>query len=351
MRTLDRPRALSEIAEQAGFSLSDVAFVSGLEESTISRLWSDVSWLDRVTGSSLQRLIASVPGVAEYVTTYSLAARLSWLIRSLAEEGLVVNDEALQSCRRDRVPQPYVGNALEAALHTMRGDVPKVVSYLARFWGRDQDRALERLYSRRKDDGLLSNPEILLAASAELAPQTVRRAYSFHSILAQATLAHYATRTSDIGTAPWSTAADRRGAFTLRSRVMGQLIERNDCDLAEKYERTVTDSPVLTAIEEWSFPTYMRDSRPNSDFAVPRSLLLRNTAREVIREIGEYNDAYMHYLLSTYIPIALERDPTFGLSLDKVANAIRQRLETTDDPHMRALYEKTLHDLNGDTND
>ena len=351
MRPPDRPRALSEIAEQAGFSLSDVAFVCGLEESTISRLWTDAGWLDRVTGSSLQRLIASVPGVAHYVTAYSLAARFSWLTRALADEGLVVNDAALQSCRRDEIPEPYVGNALEAALYTMRGDVPKVVSYLARFWGRDQDRALERLYARHGDGRLLSNPQVLLTRSAELAPQTVRKAYSFHSILAQATLAHHAARTSQIDPDLWSAAADRRGAFTLRSRVMGQMIEHDDRDLAEKYERTVDSSPVLTLIEEWSFPTYTRDSRPNSDFAMPRSLLLRNTAREIVREIGQYNNAYRHYLLTTYIPLALERDPTFGLSLEKVAAAIQHRLEETDDKAMHSLYEKTIHDMNGELND
>jgi hypothetical protein len=86
----------------------------------------------------------------------------------------------------------------------------------------------------------------------------------------------------------------------------------------------VADSPVLTVIEDWSFPTYMRDARPNSDFALPSSILLRNTAGEVIREVNEvneYSDAYVHYLLSTYLPLALKRDPTFGLNLRGVAAA------------------------------
>jgi hypothetical protein len=351
MRTSDRPQALSEIAEEAGFSRSDVALVSGLEESTISRLWSDPAWLDRVTGSSLQKLIASVPGVADYVTSFSLADRLSRLIHGLADEGLVVNEEALRSCRVDGIPEPYVGNALEAALHTMRADVPKVVPYLARFWGRDQDRALERLYSRQEGDGLLANPDILLSASVDLAPLVVRKGYSFHSILAQATLVHHAARDTDIDPEIWTSAADRRGAFILRSRVMGQLIDHDDRDLAEKYDRMVTDSGVLTLIEEWSFPTYTRDSRPDSDFAMPRSLLLRNTSREVVREIGEYGEAYVHYLLTTYVPLALRRDPTFGLNLDKVVAAVRERLDRTDDRTMRALCEKTLHDLDGEPDD
>jgi hypothetical protein len=75
----------------------------------------------------------------------------------------------------------------------------------------------------------------------------------------------------------------------------------------------VKDTPVLAIVEEWSFPTYTRDSKPNSDFSLPGSLLLRNTASEVLREISDYTDAYLYYLAATYLPLALERDPTFGL--------------------------------------
>jgi hypothetical protein len=348
----DDPQALSKIAEQAGFNLSDVAFVSGLDESTISRLWTDPGWLDRITGGSLQKLIASVPGVADYVTAHSLAVRRARLIRELADEGLIVNEVSLKACTRDGVPEPFIGNALEAALHTMRGDAPKMVSYLARFWGRDQDRVLERLYTKQKAKAMLENPEALLTASTELAPKLVRKAYSFHSILAHAALAHHVGRATGRAEPVFSPQTDdRRGAFTHRSSVMGLLIEQNDCDLAEKYEQMVADSPVLTVIEDWSFPTYMRDARPNSDFALPSSILLRNTADEVIREVNEYSDAYVHYLLSTYLPLALKRDPTFGLSIRRVASAIGHRFEVTSDRDVRKVCEKTLRDLNGELSD
>ena len=36
-----QPRSLSKVTEDAGFTMSDVAFVSGLDESTVSRLWDD----------------------------------------------------------------------------------------------------------------------------------------------------------------------------------------------------------------------------------------------------------------------------------------------------------------------
>jgi hypothetical protein len=48
------PTALADIAGAAGLGMSDVAFTAGLDESTISRLWTDPHWLDRITGASLQ---------------------------------------------------------------------------------------------------------------------------------------------------------------------------------------------------------------------------------------------------------------------------------------------------------
>ena len=62
-------------------------------------------------------------------------------------------------------------------------------------------------------------------------------------------------------------------------------------------------------------PHLYRDSRPNADFSLPGSILLRKTAKEVLREINNYTDAYLFYLCRTYLPLALDKDPTFGLKL------------------------------------
>ena len=61
MQEGDDPLTLSEIAENAAFSMSDVAFIAGLEESTVYRLWENPGWLEKVSGRSLQALIATLP--------------------------------------------------------------------------------------------------------------------------------------------------------------------------------------------------------------------------------------------------------------------------------------------------
>lgn len=345
MGDMRQPATLGEIAEDAGLYPSDVALTAGLDESTISRLWADPAWLDRITGASLQRIIASVPGVHEYVGARSLAARLSPLIAELKAEGLDVDESAVEACCADGVPIQYVADALLAALHMVRGDDAKVASYLAKFWGRDQDRALERLFSSG-EGRLLIGPAPLISASAELAPRLRRPGYSFHAILAAAVLAHHAQRATPdtVDTAP---AGGRLGALSLRSNVMGALIGTDDFDLAARYGHMVAGSPVLAVVEDWAFPTYTRDMRPEPGFTLPRSLLLRNTAAEVIREIGCYGGAYVHYLLSVYVPRALTRDPTFGLALPALGGAIRERLDRDDDSILHAVCERALRNLGG----
>jgi hypothetical protein len=349
MRWQPEPVALADLAADVGLTPADVAAVAGLDESTISRLWNDARWLDRAKGATLKQLIGSVPGIADYVTAYSIASRLSELAEELASAGLEVDGRAVEDCQSDAVLAPYVGNALRAALHIVRGEDVAAAAQLARFWGRDQDRALERLFSGG-EGRLLAEPEALISAAADLAPRLHRPAYSLHAVLASAVLAHHLQR-SGPSRASVAVPADRHEAVSIRSNIMGALIEHDDLDLAVSYERLVAAAPVLRGIEEWAFPTYTRDARLDPGLTLPRSLLLRNTAAEVIREIGCYSAAYVHYLLTVYVPLALARDPTFGLALGSLRAAIRERAEHEDNPALRTACERTLRVLGGSHDD
>ncbi|MGH3389255.1 MAG: hypothetical protein ACRDOO_10300 [Actinomadura sp.] len=340
------PKSLSEITQALGLNMSDVASFSGLDESTIFRLWDNTGWLDRVSGRSLQSLMSSVPGIAEYSVSHSIQKRRNMLVAQLQAQGLSVDLRALES---STVAQQHLLNALEAALYVVRGDSPqKVSSYLARFWGREQDRALEALYSTEDGHGLLKDPDKLLEHSIELAPRLNRKTYSFHSILALNILTHQVskvTRALDPDLA--FQVPGRQTAFAMRGVVMGALISSNNLDLAERYHRELERTPVYEALEEWSFPTYTRDVRISPDFALSGSPQLRNTAREVLREIASYNDAYLYYLVSTYIPLALRRDPTFGLSIAELVTALEQRGADCKDSKIRASCITLVRQLKG----
>lgn len=334
----DLPLKLCDIAEGSAFSMADVAFISGLEESTICRLWDKPDWLDKVSGRSLQALIATVPGLGEYVAHFSVLSRRRKLIDDLTAEGLIVNEAAIARCVADGIPEPYISTALQAAIHIMRGEESQASSYLARFWGTGQDRALTALFSSDTENGLLINPGQLIGASAQIAPHVHSKGYSFHTIITQAVFGHYigkATGHLDASTLPDVT--DRQSAFTHRSSVMGLLINNNDRELAERYNKLVVVTPVLKTVEAWSFPTYTRDSRPNSDFTLPRSLLLRNTASEILKEItsGNYSEAYIYYLATVYLPIALSRDETFGLRDKELQSALLNCGDQSNDASIR----------------
>ena len=79
----------------------------------------------------------------------------------------------------------------------------------------------------------------------------------------------------------------RNTALAFRSSVIGQIMATNDADLAAGYGRTVKSSPLLAMVEDWAFPTYTHDAKPTPDFSLPRSLLLRHTASEVLREVEQ----------------------------------------------------------------
>jgi hypothetical protein len=278
-----------------------------------------------------------------------MRSRRAKLIQELAAEGLEADEAAINQYIASGIPEQYLSAALQAAIHIMRGENAKANSYLARFWGAGQDRALTALFSPDNATGLLKNQSALITASTALAPNITRKGYSFHTIITQAVFRHY------IGKAIGHTEVmkpgeivDRQTAFTYRASVMGLLISTNDQDLAERYNKVTATTPVLRTVEDWAFPTYTRDTRPNSDFTLPRSLLLRNTSQEIVAEISSdsYGDAYVSYLTNTYLPIALERDPTFGLHIPELKSALLGRRDRSDDAKLRRMYEtfvKKLH--------
>lgn len=331
-----QPRSLAQVTDDAGFTMSDLAFVAGLDESTVSRLWDNPHWLDRVSGRSLQSLIASVPGIAEYVASHSMLSRRNNLVEQLEDQGITVNRAAIVLSARTDIPHQYLFNALEAALNIMRGDDRKVSSCLPRFWGVQQNRALEYLFAPTGNQALLKNPQRLVSASVTMMPRLDRKGYSFHSILAKATFAHHVgIAKGELNNDFVSPITDRQSAFMVRSGIMGMLISSGDIALARQYEKMVESTPVLRMIEEWSFPTYTRDNKPNADFSLPKSILLRRTANEILHELDHYTDAYIYYLCRTYLPLALAKDPTFGLKLTDLRNSLIRRADTCKDATVR----------------
>jgi len=348
-----KPKSLAAIAADSGFSMSDVAFLAGLEESTVCRLWDEPEWLDRIKGRSLQALISVVPGVGEYVFGYPLANRRSVLADELSDVGLEINRSSYRQLVRDEsVPEQYLGNALTAALQIVRSDSRAAAAHLVRFWGREQDYALGFLFADPENKGLLLNAGPLLEAARSMLNTLERHKTSFHAIVAHAVLIHHVVKAKgELLTDLSPSSIERHTALTYRSAMTGLMLQSNDREVAHAYGRTMTSNPLLSMIEAWAFPTYTHDAKPTTDFSLPPSLLLRHTANEILWEIDHYNDAYLYYLLETGIPPVIQRDHTFGLRVSDLAARIQRRLETCADPVVTAACKSFLDKLRADPAD
>jgi len=340
-------RALREIADEAGYTAQNVASLTGLHLSTILRHWHDPRWLEQFEGSSLQRLIVVVPGVDEYVRTYPQRVRQQRLAEELREMGIEVDGEGV-SYATDQlgIAPAFIGNALETTLLLARGDARQAVSYLTTFWGCQQDRALRVLFAVDGPGRLLEDCDPLLSAAQAMHEQLrPRRGFSFPRIVAQQVLVHHLARVTGQMPESYFDPRHTRTAFILRGAYMGAIIHSDELALARRYREIVDSNPVARLIELWSFPTWTRDRNATPDFTLERSLLLRHTAREIISELQHYNETYVWYLATTYLPLALEMDPTFGFQLAELGAALRSRIGGIASEHVRDACERLVKAL------
>jgi hypothetical protein len=341
------PITLAELAERSGLAAADVAFLAQLEESTVSRLWTAADWLDRVKGKTLQSLVAVLPGVAEHLVRDTLNRRRRQLVAELEENRLHVDQEAFRRMVvAEGVPEQILANALDAALCIMSGNPQETARYLARFWGRMLDTTLSSLWVAPELGGVFADPGPLFEAAEALAIKLVGNAHSYHAMLGHATLAHHVAKaTGRLLYVPNGDKMSRQMVMSYRSTLIGQLIQTGDLDVAERYGRMAHKSTLLGMVERWSFPTYNRDAAVTTDFSLPGSILLRNTSRQLLSDLGTENEAYFFYLAGTAVPFMLRCDPTLGLKAPQVRARIVERMETHTAPVTRDASAVLLRSL------
>ncbi|MFI6044220.1 hypothetical protein ACIA8C_21495 [Nocardia sp. NPDC051321] len=303
-----------------------------MPKSTLSRLWRDEAWLDRAMGPTLQQLIAVLPGLGEYVMARSYAARLSDVLRACDAIGLAVRPDRIRTLA-ESCPIQYVTNVLAAAVAIMRLDTAGAFSQLARRWGDKQDIAIDALFDR-SPNGLLDDPAPLTAQSVRLVELSDIRDNSMYSTVGHGILVHKLTKLNEMGAAEISSGCrDRRSAFTYRSAVIGRLLRAEDIAAADAYRAQVQDNDLLLRTELWSLASYSADVPVTPDFSLPPTIL-RGTAEDVMRDIFIRNNTYLHYLLTSAIPVLLRYDPSFGGKRLELVSAITDRIE-------RGAYRRT----------
>lgn len=337
-------RSLAAIADSESFNLSDIAFVAKIPKSTLSRLWHDTGWLDRVSGSTLQQLLAVLPSVGEYVTERSVSARFAEVRSACESAGLALRTDDLRMLSAGYPPQ-FVLTTLEAAVSIVRLDRRRAFACLARCWGARYDTALDALFAD-PPSGLLANAEPLVRCALQLAQPLRRDDNSLRSTLGRGMLVHKLTKLGGGRIARDHDFDTRDSAFRYRSTVMGLLLETDDLDLAEYYGRLVSESWLLRRNELWSLASYSADIPATADFSIPVTKLVR-TAEEVVTDLDRRSDAYVHYLLSSAIPVLLQTDPRFGGKQDELRAAIVSRIERVPNRMSKDIAAGLVKSLSG----
>lgn len=319
-------RSLSDIAESNLLSMADLAFLSQVPVSTLSRLWQDESWLDRVSGPTLQLLLGALPGLAEHLARRGCAARLEGAVRKCRDAGLELRPGAMARFLADVRLIPHLATALSAAAGVARLDPREATAYLARCWGSRQDLALDAAFSAGPDR-LLADPAGLLAQARDLVGRVEVGNNALHPTVAYGILVHKIAKAT--GAPPVLHRPDtpeRHSAFAYRSGVIGVLLHTDDLETSIAYQRALERNPLLRRNELWSLSSYCADIQQTPQFTVTMTRGLRRTAGEVIRDVGLRNETYLHYLVNTAIPVLLERDPGFGGQQAELRRSLHERL-------------------------
>lgn len=344
-----RLNTLRNIASDAKLSMADIAFLSHLPKSTLSRLWDEEDWLDRITGHSLKQLVSVLPELIPHLSRQSCGPRLSRAAMRCRELGLPIRMDRVRSLIESGCAAQRVILALEAAVAIMELNRHDSASYLARCWGFDQDVALDALLAPKTSaKALLADNTLLLNNASQLCDGFgAGRGLSMQTIVARGILVHKTMKLTDqepILALPETTSNE---AFTYRSAVIGHLLSAGDLDIVDKYRRSIDQHPLLRANEVWSLSTYAKDIRQTTDFRVPKPASLIMTATEIVKDTANLNEAYLYYLVSIAVPAILDHDPTFGSRRLELASALAFRLEVGLHPQVTALCVSMIRSLTG----
>jgi hypothetical protein len=286
--------------------------------------------------TSVRKVLAILPGADVEYGASVLQDREDALAQRADRLGVSLDRRAVQQAVDSGtiVPQ-YLYNAIEAALNLLENDVTRAVKCLRSCWGREQTKALDLAFGTADLSPVLSDTTAVCEAAKNTFRHLMDSAYSYQRTIAQGHLAHHIGKATGEQLYDGSVRRRQKGlrhekaGFFLRSSYMGVLRQTDDLDLAARYSEFVSQNQFAHVMELWAFPSWTGDLPPSESFSVPRGLPLSRTAAEVVTEIASYNEAYVWYLATTYIPRALEEvDPTFGHSVPRLVSSLRSRADT-----------------------
>ncbi|GIZ96656.1 MULTISPECIES: hypothetical protein [Tsukamurella] len=320
-------RTLGELAEKAGLAATDIAVLSGVSRSSVSRLWSDPRWLDKASGSIAQALSAVVPGIRDYATLVADTVATRRAGEACEAAGLEL-DWSLLADLVDEDGAVGVVPALFGAA-ALAGNAETAAHALSRCWGAAADRACDAIFRPPSSGGVVADPgavvdgarRIVAGAPADGAREVIGRGMALHRLTRNCGHDRREPEQSSSGF-PLSEAFRYRGAAT------GRMIA-GDSDVLRRYRAVLVREAALQWAEVWSLATYSRDLAPR--ISGPMKLKpgrLRGTAEQVLADLDATTPAYQEYLLTCAIPLLVQADPRFGNQDQQLVAVLSDRVDS-----------------------
>ncbi|OZC96792.1 hypothetical protein CH281_23325 [Rhodococcus sp. 06-221-2] len=307
--------------------MADVVLLSGISTSTVSRLWSDHFWLDKIGGSTLQSLVAVIPDLAGYVARRSRTRVLEGALRQCSEAGLEISKPALGCIVRQPNSGIHLATVLNAAAGVMRQDQRSAHAWLTRSWGAAPDLALDALFTVGPDGLLINQDQFLSQATRMVETTTSTSDSSLYSTVGSGMLVHKLTKIDRTSMVTPVDAPQRRSAFLYRSSVIGAIFASGDVDVSRRYAARVKGSPLLQRNELWSIASYSSDLAQSADFSIPSTTTLSDTVSIILHDLENMNEAYVHYLVTSAIPAVLAHGNGFGAAKPRLTQTLKRRLD------------------------
>lgn len=319
----------------------DAARLSGVSQSTLSRLWGNPHWIQRVEGDTLSKLMAVSPSVGTHVRKWGESQRLDAAARSVEAAGAGLRHGALTELVHT-APASTVIALLSAVTEMMQGHYDNASRMFASSWGQRSNGVVDTFFESGSV-GIFEDVGTILASAEEFVSNPPGFA-DVTQIVGYGVVEHKLIRSG--ANQRLRVLDDGRDtlAFLSRSSTIARILSSDDLAFVESYRDRVSTRQDSMAMELWSHATYAQDI-PLCQRRLPKTTRLAATAAMTAADLHTQNDAYVYYLLVVALPLFLRVDPRLIGHCPPLLSALKTVAEERAEDRIRAAATTLLVDL------
>ncbi|MHA3024297.1 hypothetical protein ACXPWS_28990 [Mycobacterium sp. BMJ-28] len=315
----------------------DASSLSGVSQSTLSRLWDNPRWIERVEGGTLSKLMAVSPSIARYVQKWGENQRLDAAVQSTHAAGASIREAALGALIRS-APVSTVITLLSGVAEMLHGRSDNASRLFSAGWGQRTNGVADMFFASGPA-GIFENHDSVLKSADEFVSDPPGFA-DVAQIVGYGIVEHKLIKA---GVLQPRHVQDTSCALTFltRSTVIARLLAEDDLSFVEWYQDRVGTEQGLAAMELWSHATYAGDMTLGRR-RLPKNTSLALTAAMTASDMRTQNNAYVYYLVRIALPLLLAADPGMTGRCPAVVSALKSVAEERNDDRLQAAAH-TLH--------